>query len=349
MPMTYPKGKNKAVACRCTGASVLLLASALAALVLAPAAAASLTATRGSDRVPSKHQIVISRDDGSGQRVLARGSWSSVSPDDSRVAVVDFGNFGRAPKLSLVPTTGHGGTLRIAADGVSRVVWSPDSSKLLGEDVEGRRLLLIDAASGAVTTLATGYIYGESFSPDSTKVAYVMRSGEVHLGGPLKVLDLATDATQTLVDDAAKPIWGATGIVFSTVRPGRHADALNIASINEDGSGFRQLTRVKTGKTFFGLYPIAISAEGTRLVSGVSGADGEWLNTWGVDLVHGGARLIAPRVEATAISRDGRYVIGQTGDIECCGFKYTDIVRIPWSGGGRRTLLRHAMSASFNG
>ncbi|MDX6626893.1 MAG: hypothetical protein QOE56_1882, partial [Solirubrobacterales bacterium] len=181
------------------------------------------------------------------------------------------------------------------------------------------------------------------------KVAYAVRSNEVHRGGPLRVLDLATGGTTTLREDAARPVWGAAGIAFSTVRQGGHYDVLNIALINGDGGGFRQLTRVKARRTFFGLYPIAVSADGTRLVSGVSGADGEWLNTWGVDLVHGGARLIAHRVEATGFSRDGRYVIGQTGDVECCGFKYTNIVRVPWSGGGQKVLLRHAMSASFNG
>jgi Tol biopolymer transport system component len=328
--------------------SILLLASSLTALAVPAAAPASLTATRGSDRVPTKRQIVISRNDGSHQHSLGSGLWSSVSPDDSQVAVVDLGNHGLPSKLRLVPTTGRGPTLIIGAS-VGRVVWSPDSSKLLGEDYEGHRLLLIDAASGALTPLATGTFDGESFSPDSTKVAYAVRSSEAHRGGPLRVLDLATGATTTLREDAARPVWGAAGIAFSTVRQGGHYDVLNIALINGDGGGFRQLTRVKARRTFFGLYPIAVSADGTRLVSGVSGADGEWLNTWGVDLVHGGARLIAHRVEATGFSRDGRYVIGQTGDVECCGFKYTNIVRVPWSGGGQRVLLRHAMSASFNG
>lgn len=328
---------------------ILLLASSLTALAVPAAAPASLTATRGTDTVPAKHHIVISRDNGSHQRSLGSGAWSSVSPDDSRVAVVDVGNYGLPPKLRLVPTSGRGPSLTIAGAGVSRVVWSPDSSKLLGEDYEGHRLLLIDAASGAITPLATGSFDGESFSPDSTKVAYVVRSSETHLGGPLRVLDLATGATTTLRGDAARPVWGAAGIAFSTVRQGRRFDVLNVALINPDGSGFRQLTRVKVRRTFFGLYPTAMSADGTRLVSGVNGSDGEWLNTWGVDLVHGGARLIARQVLATGFSKDGRYVIGQTGDIECCGFRYTNIVRVPWSGGGQRVLLRHAMSASFNG
>jgi Tol biopolymer transport system component len=328
---------------------ILLLASSLAALTVPAAAPASLTATRGTDTVPAKHHIVISRDNGSHQRSLGSGLWSSVSPDDSRVAIVDLDSHGLPSKLRLVPTSGRGPTVTIAGANAIRVTWSPDSSKLLGEDYEGHRLLLIDAASGALTPLATGSFDGESFSPDSTKVAYAVRSSETHLGGPLRVLDLASGATTTLREDAARPAWGAAGIAFSTVGQGRRFDVLNIATINPDGSGFRQLTHVKVRPTFFGLYPIAMSADGTRLVSGVNGSDGEWLNTWGVDLVHAGARLIAPRVEATGFSKDGRYVIGQTGDVECCGFKYTDIVRVPWSGGGQKVLLRHAMSASFNG
>jgi hypothetical protein len=51
----------------------------------------------------------------------------------------------------------------------------------------------------------------------------------------------------------------------------------------------------------------------------------------------------------TAISRDGRFVVGQTGDPECCGFKYSKIARVAWGGGKKYVLLPHAMAASFNG
>jgi len=54
-------------------------------------------------------------------------------------------------------------------------------------------------------------------------------------------------------------------------------------------------------------------------------------------------------VSPSALSRDGRYVIGQTGDAETTGLAGSDVVRVPWAGGRRRVLLRQAVEASFNG
>jgi hypothetical protein len=68
-----------------------------------------------------------------------------------------------------------------------------------------------------------------------------------------------------------------------------------------------------------------------------------------VDAVRGGARLIARGVMPTAFSRDGSHVIGQNGDVSTTGFRLAQIVRVPWSGGKRRVLLRRAMYASYSG
>ncbi len=78
-------------------------------------------------------------------------------------------------------------------------------------------------------------------------------------------------------------------------------------------------------------------------------ADGYWFTTYVVDAVHGGARLLFRGLTNTTISRNGRWIIGQTGDPECCGFQYSDVARVPWRGGKKRMLVRHAMSASSNG
>jgi len=51
-----------------------------------------------------------------------------------------------------------------------------------------------------------------------------------------------------------------------------------------------------------------------------------------------------------AFSRDGRYVIGQTGDAETTGLAGSNVVRVPWAHGGRKhILLRQAVEPSFNG
>jgi hypothetical protein len=129
-----------------------------------------------------------------------------------------------------------------------------------------------------------------------------------------------------------------------------NVDVFNVAVIQPDGSGFRQLTHLRPIIYRFALFPVAWSADGTRLLGGIDGLDA-WTarESYAIDPIHGGFRLIAHSVMPTALSRDGRYVVGQTGDPECCGFKYSNIVRVPWSDGTKHVLLRHAMVASFNG
>lgn len=338
-----------------THAGVALLATVVLVLTAPVAATASLTATAGTDGVPGASNIVIADNDGSNGRILAAGEYSYVSPDDTRVAVIDYDsdpvNFAvTSQRLALYPTAGGAPTLVIPAPGLGPVVWSPDSTKLATTDDTRTHLLLLDAQTGATTTLATGNFETPSFSPDSTKLAYVQRaSAAARGGGTLKIVDLATHTSRTLRAHTTTPVWGPSAIAFSTVTRRPKADLLDIAVIRPDRTHLRRLTHIRQTSTFFGLTPTAWSADGRRLLSGVVGADGEWLNTYGVDAVRGGAHRIARRVQSSAISRDGRYAIGQTGDAECCGFAHTNIVRVPWAGGTRRVLLRHAMFASFYG
>jgi Tol biopolymer transport system component len=197
----------------------------------------------------------------------------------------------------------------LPAPSLGAIVWSPDSAKLASVDDRQNRLLLIDPQTGAMTTLATGRFETPSFSPDSTKLAYVQHAARASRGGgTLKVIDLATHAITTLRAHTTAPVWGPREIAFATVVRRPRADHFDIAVIRPDGTHLRKLTHVHQTRTFFGLQPTAWSADDRR-----------------------------------------RYVIGQTGDAECCGFALTNIVRVPWSGGARQVLLRHAMFASFNG
>jgi WD40-like Beta Propeller Repeat len=327
-------------------------ALALSALATAGSAAATLTATTGSDRTPGNAKIVVTRDDGSGKRVLAAGELSSVSPDNSLVAVTDYKEVNHAwvsPTLRVYATSGGRAKFALRI-GCPRVVWSPDSTKLAC--VAGGRLLLIDAATGARRTLATGFVDWPSFSPDSTSLVFVRRvsNDSARVAGTLTVIDLDTHALRTLRQAATRPVWGPTAIAFSTVVSRPHYDQLDVALIQPDGTGFRRLTHIRPRTYLFGVFPVAWSADGQRLLGGIVGLDA-WTarESYAIDPVRGGFRLIAHSVMPSALSRDGRYVIGQTGDPECCGFRFSNIVRVPWSGGKETVLVRHAMVASFNG
>jgi hypothetical protein len=337
-------------------AVVAVLASgASAAAALVAASTASVTGTTGTDSHPGRAKILIARADGSGMRILASGEISSVSPDDSRVAVTDYQEINHSftnPKLEMFATSGGPATFTIRID-CPHVVWSPDSTKLAcAASGSPGRLLLIDAATGSTTTLARGSFEAPSFSPDSTKLAYVQRAiaSTVRVAGTLRTIDLATRSVTTLHRAATRPVWGPATIAFSTVVSRPRYDVLNVASIRPDGTGFRQITHLHARLMIFGVFPVAWSQDGTRLLGGVVGQDA-WTarESYAIDPLHGGLRLIAHSVMPSALSRDGRYAIGQTGDPECCGFAHSNIVRVPWTGGTKHVLLRRAMVASFNG
>lgn len=339
--------------------ALLLSLAALLVLLFAavPSAEAVLTVTQGSDRNQEVSRIVITEDNGSKPRVLGPGDLSAVSPDGSMVAVTDYDYEGGTSYLALYRTDGQRlWTHSLGDTEITLVKWSPDSKLLVGAEAESRQLVAVSAETGETRPIggSTEQITGESFSPDSTEIAYTTRASEQKPGGPLGVVDVATGATRTLRAGAEDPVWGPAGIVFATIgRARRNLHSIgnavwNIARIEPDGSAYRQLSQIKPEERFFGLTPIGWSRDGSKIAAGVQGSDGYWLNTYVVDAVHGGAKLLARGVESTAVSSDGRYVIGQTGDPECCGYRYTNIVRLPWTPrpGKPHVLVRHAMLAS---
>ena len=301
-------------------------------------------------------KIVIANGDGSDRRVLGSGWESFISPDGAWVAVTDWDQGPTAPmnhRLELYASAG-GPPAHVLAIECLSVHWSPDSTKLACVDREvptadPGRLLVIDAASAAVTTLATGHLDSRvSFSPDSARLAYAQyMSAASNKGGALKTVDLATLATATLRQRAAAPVWGPRAIAFSTVKPGGpYGLRLNVAVVKPDGTGFRRLTRFRPKFLQSGLSPVVWSANGRRLLAALGGQD--TFRAYAVNPRRGGARRIEAFVTPSALSRDGRFVIG--GDnTEWSDPVRSNVVRVPWNGGKARVLLRHSDNPSFNG
>jgi DNA-binding beta-propeller fold protein YncE len=313
------------------------------------------TATTHLTATTSAGKIVIARGDGSGRRVLGDGWESFVSPDGARVAVTDFDQTSVGPTnhtLKLFASAG-GAPAQVLAIECLSVHWSPDSTKLACVDRQpttGDRLLVIDAASAAVTTLATGHFDSRvSFSPHSSRLAYVQNAGTAsNRGGALKAVNLTTHATTTLRRGAAAPVWGPRAIAFSTVKPGGpYGLRLNVAVVKPNGTGFRRLTRFRPRFLQSGLSPVAWSANGRRLLAALGGQD-TW-QAYAVNPKRGGARRIRTFVAPFALSRDGRFVIGGDNTESSGDPGRSNVVRVPWTGGKARVLLHHAGSPSFNG
>jgi hypothetical protein len=325
------------------------------------AATPSLTASRfgkgAAETRPAK--IVLARADGSGSRVLTTGWFSFVSPDGLQVAVIDGDVNFTNTRHELYARTGGALTHAMAINS-AWIVWSPDSTKLAYVDYnrdagKPSQLRLIDAAAGTTTTLATGFFQTQvSFSPDSMQLAYVQlptSTSYYSSRGKLKVIDLAARTVTTIrTGSVASPAWGPTEIAFATLRPRGRNYTFDIAVVDRDGTGFRRLTRFSPDAELFGPTPVAWSGDGKRLLAGMVGRDA-WTarESYAVDPVRGGVRLVAHSVSPSALSRDGRYVIGQTGDAETTGLAGSDVVRVPWPGGKKRVLLRQAVEPSFSG
>jgi hypothetical protein len=340
------------------------LAAAALGLLASPAlaAAALVVATEAPKRATLESKIVIVGDDGRSKRTLVPGGGAflsrtaSISPDGATFAVTVFD--ARTSKYSVeLRSIGTGALVHAPAVGCQEVHWAPDSAKLSCVDADdtGDHLRLIDAASGVVTTLASGFFDRQvSFSPDSEHLAYVEKqeSSTVRVAGALKRIELATQAITTVrPGNWTAPVWGPIAIAFSNVISGPRSDIVrNIGVVQPDGTGFRQITRLRPTVELFGFRPVAWSADGTRLLGGGVGSDGWYFSeAYAIDVVRGGARWIAPGVTPSGLSPDGRYVIGHVYSSDRMLRYGIQVVRVPWGGGPKRVLLNHAFSPSLGG
>lgn len=319
-------------------------AYAAVALGAAPVASARIVAIKGFG--PGDGRVVIARSDGSHVHRLAQGDDAQIAPNGKLVQVSnrDPGQQGTHPRVMVYRASG-GKPLFVIRKSIFPIAWSPDSTMLVGtEGVTNDRLVVIDAASGARTTLLAGDFDAPTFSPDSTQIAFIRYGPGINYGGTLQIIDLATRTVRTLAEHASRPVWGPRAIAFETVFHNA-CHFSNLATIQPDGTGFRKLTIVPPRKTS-GFYPVDWSDDRTRLLAGYH--DQVTPITYAIDPIHGGARKIARGVYPQALSRDGRRVVGGTGNPYCCTADPINVVGVPWKGGKPHILIRKAFRASSN-
>ena len=298
-------------------AAATVVAASAAAFVGSGSAKLSVETGRLTATVAGK-AIAIARGDGSGRRILVGGAASFISPDGARVAVTDYDQGAVGPLNWTVGLySAAGGTpTRVLKITCREIHWSPDSTRFACAEFDLKdkpsRLLVINAANGATTTLGKGFFDSQvSFSPDSKRLAYVQWTKTFAPSGMLKLIDLGTRATTTVRGGAAAPVWGPSAIAFSTVKPRVNGYPVQqVAVIQPDGSGFRQLSNIRPSFLQAGLVPIAWSADGKRLLAGQGGQD-TW-QAYAVDPIRGGAREISFNVTPSALTPDGRFVIGDS-------------------------------------
>jgi Tol biopolymer transport system component len=335
-----------------------------AAFLIAPAASqATLVFTRN----PLHPVVFAANDNGSGAHRIGSGSNPRVSPDGQTVAFYRLGDGSRSSELLVAPTAG--GPVRKLASGWQDpfvFAWSPDSTRiavLLGPEIGAQRLTAIDVATGEQDTIAGGYFTGVSFSPRGDELVYSQAGSESFPSRsdifriellPPGAVDVRAVQPQRLTNDhrSSSPLWGPHGTIVFVKNLGekrrKYGPKSDLFLMSSNGNRVRRLTHTKVAPLLFGLSPTEWSASGKQLLAEFGGQDTSYAVT--VNPKTGAERALTRRREVgfvgTAISRDGKLVLGSLGGFEPGpGHK---VVSIPYVGGRPRVLVKNASEPDWN-
>jgi Tol biopolymer transport system component len=330
----------------------------VAAVAAAPAAA---QATLVFVRDPLHSVVFAAADDGSGQHRVATGSNPQISPDGKTVAY--YGQqkaHGYRPELMVAATDGSASPRRLLAGWREPYLfdWAPDSSTVAalgGPEVGSKRLLLIDVASGTQRTVARGYFSGFSFAPEGGQLVYSKAGSEKYPPhSDLYRVDLTSGKAVRLTKDHRSqfPLWGPNGqIVFVKLlgeKQRRYGPKNELYLMNPNGGQVRRLTHTKVDQLLQGLYPTQWSADGKRLLAEFEGQDTSYAVR--VNPQTGAQHPVGEAGErglvGTALSADGRAVLGATGGFE--PGPGHNVVSVPYGGGKAKLLVPNAFTPDWS-
>jgi Tol biopolymer transport system component len=336
--------------------SLVLAALVLTVLLAVPAAA---QATLAYVRNPLHPTVFVAGDDGSGAKKLDSGEAPHVSPDGNWVAYLHQGAK-NAQELKLAPAAGGPSrTLMVGWREPFSLAWSPDGTRiaaLRGPELGKRKLVVIDVATGTQQIVAQGFFSGFSFSPTGLELVYAKAGSERFPPRsdvfrtetpPPGVINVKAPQTYRLTKDhrSSYPLWGPTKIVFvKTLEAGKrkYGPKNELYLMKPNGKGVKRLTHTKVPPLAQGLFPTDWSAGGNQLLAEFEGQDISYAVK--VNPKTGAQKPVAAAGEqgfvGTAISSDGKFVLGYTG-----GFDPSlghDVVRIPYSGGKGKVLAKNA-------
>jgi Tol biopolymer transport system component len=330
------------------------------AFLVAPAAS---QATLVFVRNPFNPAVFEANDNGSGARKVGAGSDPRVSPDGQTIAFYRLGKGKQPSELMVAPA---GGAPRKLASGWQDpfvFAWSPDSKTiavLLGPEVGKQRLTTIDVATGAQQIVAGGYFNGVSFAPQGNELVYGRSSSEFGLKSDVYRFDIPVGEPIRFIPPvrltrdhrSSSPLWGPHGRIVFVKHLGEKQRQFgpknDLFLMKPNGKHTKRLTHTKVDPLLSGLSPTAWSASGKHLLAEFGGQDTTYAVT--VNPRTGAERALTKQREigfvGTAISKDGRFVLGNLG-----GFEPTPnrkVVSIPYAGGKPKVLADNASEADWS-
>lgn len=316
-------------------------AALLASLAAAAPASAELVYVK--DLVPSGGRattVWVARDDGSGRRKLAEGTQPVISPDGGTVAFLR--RSGAREELRLIRARGGEERRLTASTAVESFQFSPDG-ELLAAEVGGRRLMIFEVATGRMATLATGFIKGISFSPDSQRIAFGRGADATARGrSDIFVVSVNGGDADRLTEDGRSllPTWGAKRIAFVKQKAqsrGGPVPAYDIWTMTPAADRVRRVTHTRVPEGVSGLLPLEWSADGRRMIAQYVGQDVRVGFT--VNPFTGRTRALRGKV-AFDLSTDGSTILIQSGGADPSARH--NILSAPYGGGASTLLVRNA-------
>jgi hypothetical protein len=332
-----------------------------ALLIAAPGAGASgggtiglAYATDGSHGLP---KVVIAAANGSDPRTLSAGDVPSVAPNGSAVA---FGPPSGKVGLLVCSAAGKVTGKYFVSDGVevNPIVWSHDARYIaVGlTDVNASTTIgksgvaIIDTQTGKATTVAHGQAQGLSWSPTTDTVGFgLIKSASVLGSSNLYSWDVASASLDQLTHNnhSLEPVWGKLGIAYDQSKKRKESPAYQVWLMNASGHS-TQITHTKPGPLVQGIVPLAVSANGQRMIAGYEGEDTDLAYT--VDLKsHAVHELKVGNQSVTpwGVSRDGKRLLVDVGGFEGAP-SAGKVESLTFAGGSPTVLAQHGNFPSWD-
>jgi Tol biopolymer transport system component len=334
--------------------------TALAVVAGCLVAPATSQATLVFTRNPFKPTVFRANDNGSGAHRVGSGTNPHVSPDGQTIVYFGGSNGSKPAELMIAAASG-GAPRRLALNWQDPFVfaWSPDSTTiavLLGKEFGHQRLTTIDLATGAQRMIASGYFSGVSFAPEGGELVYSRAPKEdfppksdiyrASLTSGKKPVRLTHDHV------SGSPLWGPNGkivfVKFLGQKQRQFGPKNELFLMSPSGARVKQLTHTKVDPLLSGLNPTAWSANGKHLLAEFGGQDTTYAVT--VNPKTGAERALTKQREigfvGTAISKDGRFVLGNLGGFEPASNR--KVLSIPYAGGKPKVLANDAAEADWS-